>query len=57
MLKEPSFSVLLDTSFLIRLLSKNDPLHHHIEKIISENRFEDLRGMLKNGACYCLEEV
>lgn len=27
--KESSFSVLLDTSFLIRLLSKNDPLHQN----------------------------
>lgn len=29
----------------------------HIEKIISENRINDLNGLLKNGACYCLEEV
>lgn len=29
MLNAPSFSVLLDTSFLIRLLSKNDPLHQN----------------------------
>lgn len=31
MLKEKTFSVLLDTSFLIRLLSKNDPLHQNAE--------------------------
>ena len=31
MLKEQPFSVLLDTSFLIRLLSKNDPLHQNAE--------------------------
>ena len=31
MLKEPSFSVLLDTSFLIRLLSETDPLHKNAE--------------------------
>lgn len=31
MLKEKTFSVLLDTSFLIRLLSKNDHLHQNAE--------------------------
>lgn len=31
MLKEQPFSVFLDTSFLIRLLSKNDPLHQNAE--------------------------